>query len=105
MRLIAGVRIGLIIATTAIAAGLYLLVRLIETPFGVRRFREAVQTFWCHACTRLLGLTVRKIGAPMSKRGAIMSNHITWIDIPVIRGSALQALEGGEIDFLSSTNY
>lgn len=88
IRLVAGVRIALLIASTAIAAALYLFCRLLETPFGARRFREAVQGAWCRLCTKLLGLKIRKIGAPMNKRGAMMSNHITWVDIPVIRGAA-----------------
>jgi len=88
IRAVAWVRIGLLIGVTGAAAGLYLLVRFLERPFGVRAVREAVQTAWCVAAAGLLGLRVRRIGTPMSHNGAIISNHITWIDIPVIRASA-----------------
>lgn len=87
-RAVAWVRIGLLIGVTAAAAGLYLLVRAVERPFGVRRVREAVQGAWCVMAAWLLGLGVRRVGAPMKRNGAIVSNHITWIDIPVIRASA-----------------
>ncbi len=88
IRAVAWVRISLLIGATALAAGLYLLARFLERPFGVRCVREAVQTGWCVVATTLLGLRVRRIGEPMKRNGAIMSNHITWIDIPVIRASA-----------------
>lgn len=88
VRVVAVFRIGLIIFVTALAAGLYLLVRAVEAPFGVRSVREFVQGSWCLIITRLLGLSVRRVGRPMKERGAIMANHITWIDIPVLRGAA-----------------
>jgi len=88
VRAVAWVRITLLIGATAAAAGLYLFVRLLERPFGVRCVRETVQGVWCVVATTLLGLGVRRVGEPMKRNGAIMSNHITWIDIPVIRASA-----------------
>ena len=88
VRLVAVLRIGLIILVTALAACLYLLVKALEAPFGARKAREFVQTCWCLIISRLLGISVRRVGQPMKQRGAIMSNHITWIDVPVIRGAA-----------------
>ncbi len=87
-RVVATLRLWLLIAVTGLAALLYLAVQLVERPFGVRSVREAVQGAWAVAATRLLGLRVRSVGRPMKDRGAIMSNHITWIDIPVLRGAA-----------------
>jgi 1-acyl-sn-glycerol-3-phosphate acyltransferase len=85
---IGAARTAALLLVTLTAALIYLAARLVERPFGSRRGFEAVQTLWCRVALALLGLRLRRIGAPMRERGEIVANHSTWLDIPVIRSSA-----------------
>lgn len=41
-------------------------------------------TNWFKACTRILGIQIKAVGTPLSQKTLFISNHISWLDIPVI---------------------
>ena len=62
---------------------LLLLVRLVERPvFGQGRpWTPFITQFVCRNAFRLMGVTYRKVGAPMTGAGAVVANHTSWMDI------------------------
>jgi len=62
---------------------LLLLVRLIEHPIhGYHRpWTPHITRVVCRASIFLLGIRFRSEGQPMSERGAVVSNHCSWLDI------------------------
>ncbi len=59
----------------------------IARALGGRRDRK-IAALWCAAGTRLCGLKIRQIGAPIASGGALLVNHASWIDILVIGARA-----------------
>ncbi len=39
---------------------------------------------WFNTCTRILGIQIKTTGIPLTQRTLFISNHISWLDIPVI---------------------
>ena len=62
---------------------LLLLVRLVERLLcGLRRpVTPIFQRQVCRAFFRLSGIRLKVTGTPMRDRGAMVSNHVTWLDI------------------------
>ena len=62
---------------------LLLLVRLIERPlFGVQRpLTPYITQFVCRTAFVILGMRHVTIGERMQERGAVVSNHASWLDI------------------------
>lgn len=62
---------------------LLLIVRAIEAPiFGVKRpVTPWITQFVCRTAFIGLGVQFSIIGKPMSKNGAIVANHVSWLDI------------------------
>ncbi len=60
-----------------------LAVRLVEWPlFGQRRpITPHITQFVCRNAFRILGMRYQAIGAPMQGPGAVVSNHVSWLDI------------------------
>ncbi|GHC62805.1 lysophospholipid acyltransferase family protein [Neogemmobacter tilapiae] len=60
-----------------------LVLRLAERPlYGLRRPWTGRLTRWvCRANVAILGLGYRVEGAEMAGRGAVVSNHVSWLDI------------------------
>lgn len=86
---LAGVR-GLILgAVTYSCLSLLLLLRLAEAPmFGPRRpVTPFVTQFVCRSAFVILGLRYSVRGRPMRQRGAIVSNHASWLDIFTLNAS------------------
>lgn len=69
---------------------LHLALRLIERPlFGLRRpVTPFITQAVCKGALKLLGLRLERRGEPMQGRGALVSNHASWLDIFAI--NALQ---------------
>jgi len=63
--------------------GLLLLIRLVERPLcGVRRpVTPYVTQFVCRSAFVILGIGYRQTGEAMEGRGAVVSNHVSWLDI------------------------
>lgn len=62
---------------------LLLLLRLVERPFfGLKRpFTPFITQFVCRAALIILGIRLTVRGTPMTDRGAVVSNHASWLDI------------------------
>lgn len=60
-----------------------LAVRLVERPiFGMERpWTPRITRFVCRMAFPILGMGLDIRGAPMTARGAIVSNHASWLDI------------------------
>ncbi|WP_386626429.1 lysophospholipid acyltransferase family protein [Sulfitobacter geojensis] len=66
-----------------------LLVRLIERPlYGLHRpMTPYITQFVCRNALRILGLRLQVTGRPMTRHGAIVANHTSWLDIFVLNAS------------------
>ena len=63
--------------------GLLLVVRLVERPlFGLQRpLTPHITQFVCRSAFRILGMRFSARGVPMQHRGAVVANHVSWLDI------------------------
>lgn len=63
--------------------GLLLMVRLVERPLhGLNRpWTPYITQFVCRSAFVILGIRHRVQGALMAERGAVVSNHASWLDI------------------------
>ena len=59
---------------------LFWLVRAAEWPFG-RPVTPEITRIACGASLRLMGLRLRTHGTPMKAAGAVVANHVSWLDI------------------------
>lgn len=68
---------------TAVCLIVMLLLRLIERPiYGLRRpFTPYITQFVCKSAFRLLGMRYTMRGEVLSQKGAVVSNHSSWLDI------------------------
>lgn len=87
-RAIAWIRIGAMVLTTAVAVILYGSGKLVEKVLPFATYRQWVQTGWASLAAWMAGLKVRRHGTPMKHGGALVSNHVSWSDIPALRSSA-----------------
>lgn len=64
----------------------HLALRLFERPvFGLRRpITPFVTQAVCKGALAVLGLPLRISGTPMAGRGAVVANHVSWLDIFVL---------------------
>ncbi|WP_281982150.1 lysophospholipid acyltransferase family protein [Thalassorhabdomicrobium marinisediminis] len=62
---------------------LLLLVRLVERPLcgAGRPVTPFITQFVCRSAFVLLGIGYRRIGTPLAGAGAVVSNHVSWLDI------------------------
>lgn len=66
-----------------------LTVRLVEAPvFGQSRPATPwITRFVCRNALRLMGIRLERRGAPMRTPGALVANHVSWLDIFVLNAS------------------
>lgn len=75
---------GTILGTLTFSClGLLLLIRLLERPLcGVRRpITPYITQFVCRSALVVLGIGFKQKGDAMRGQGAIVSNHVSWLDI------------------------
>ncbi|MCA0873343.1 1-acyl-sn-glycerol-3-phosphate acyltransferase [Seohaeicola saemankumensis] len=74
---------GALIILISICLMILLLVRLIERPlYGMRRpVTPFITQFVCRNAFRILGITFSTSGQLMQERGAVVANHVSWLDI------------------------
>lgn len=67
-----------------------LLLRLIERPLcGLNRpVTPWITVGVCRAALRILGLRYSRQGRPMAGQGAVVANHVSWLDIFVLNAAA-----------------
>jgi 1-acyl-sn-glycerol-3-phosphate acyltransferase len=87
-RVIAWVRIFAMVLATLVAVILYASGKLAERVLPFLTYRQAVQSVWASVAAWMAGLKIRRHGTPMKQGGAMVSNHVSWSDIPVLRSSA-----------------
>lgn len=79
------IRAGVITAVFAFGVVLVLILRLIEPLLFAQRRpwtgRIKQAAFW--VALQVFGLKVHRIGTPLQGRGAVVSNHVSWLDIIV----------------------
>lgn len=94
----AGLRGAVLAAVVFGGLALLLLLRLAERPlFGLRRpVTPWITVGVCRAALAVLGLRYRRQGLMLRGRGAIVANHVSWLDI-----FALNA--GGPVYFVSKS--
>ena len=69
---------------------LLLVVRAVEWPvFGVARpWTPRITQTVCRAALGIMGLRLSMRGSPMTKRGAMVANHASWLDIFALNACA-----------------
>ncbi|MEB8389159.1 lysophospholipid acyltransferase family protein [Rhodobacteraceae bacterium KMM 6894] len=77
------VRGALLIAILLVGVTAMALVRLIERPlYGMHRpVTPYITQGVCHAAYVVLGIGFSRVGTPMTAPGAVVSNHVSWLDI------------------------
>ena len=79
-------RVGAMLAATAVALGLFLLGRAIRrhlwAGFGGH---YAVARLWSRLLLALFGVRRRVVGQPLRGAGVMVANHATWADILALR--------------------
>lgn len=75
-----GVALGLVLVT---GLALMLILRLVERPiFGLRRpWTPWITQVVCKVAFLILQIPVSVSGRPLSGQGAVVSNHVSWLDI------------------------
>ena len=81
---------GMILGLLALAFPVLLVLRLPERViWGARRpLTPWITQAVCAATCACLGLKRRATGAPMAGPGAVLANHVSWLDIFVLNASA-----------------
>lgn len=64
----------------------FVLAFLIGMFFFEARWQQPVATWWLRRLTDLLRLNIRVHGAPVEGQALWISNHVSWMDIPVLGG-------------------
>jgi 1-acyl-sn-glycerol-3-phosphate acyltransferase len=78
-----------LIAVVIYGLMIFLLVaRLIETPFGRRPVSPGIVQLASWLSLKVMNLPIRVHGRPMTHRGAIVSNHCSWLDIFSLNAAA-----------------
>ena len=75
---------GLILGTVTFSGlGLLLLLRLIERPiYGLHRpLTPFITQFVCRSAFRILGIRFETRGQLMRRRGGVVANHSSWLDV------------------------
>ncbi|MCC5960304.1 MAG: 1-acyl-sn-glycerol-3-phosphate acyltransferase [Rhodobacteraceae bacterium] len=82
-------RLCLLAPLVFVGLAVMLVLRLVERPlFGLRRPVTPYLTQGvCRAALVIIGLRLHVRGTPMRKRGAIVANHASWLDIFVLNAA------------------
>lgn len=85
----AGLRLPLLVVLIYGGLLIVLLLRLFERPLcGLHRpVSPYVNQFVCRAALLVLGIRLRISGRPMREKGAVVSNHASWLDILVLNAA------------------
>ena len=81
-------RLVLLALHLLLGAGLTLLLAPRDPARPFSDFHRAVIRWWHRRLCRVLGLKVHVRGQPAGTPALLVSNHVSWLDIPVIGGAA-----------------
>ena len=86
---------------------LLLLVRLVERPIhGLHRpWTPFITQFVCRNAFRVLGIGFTTQGRRMDRRGAVVANHGSWMDIFALNAAWDAALLGAELSALGDDGF
>jgi len=88
-RAIGVLRVAAFLTLTALAVGLFVPGRYLRAWLGHGvTFHFAAARLWARTSLWLIGLRLRVSGTPIGS-GALVANHSTWADIPVLRSVKL----------------
>ena len=78
-----GLRGGALGAVLGLGLGVHLAVRLVERPLHgtARPWTPAITQSVCRLSVRIMGLRHVVRGEPMRHNGAVVANHVSWLDI------------------------
>ena len=81
--LVAALRAPVLVLVVFGGLAVHLTLRLLERPvFGLRRpVTPFVTQAVCRVALAVLGIRFRVRGRPMAGRGAVVANHVSWLDI------------------------
>lgn len=84
------IRLILLVALLLGGSAIYIIVRIFEWPLlGKKRpVSGYITKLVCQISLLIIGLKLFVSGRPMNKKGAIVSNHISWLDIFVLNSQA-----------------
>lgn len=84
------IRLILLVALLLGGSAIYIIVRMFEWPLlGKKRpVSGYITKLVCQVSLLIIGLKLFVSGRPMNKKGAIVSNHISWLDIFVLNSQA-----------------
>ncbi|GIX12170.1 MAG: hypothetical protein KatS3mg118_0129 [Paracoccaceae bacterium] len=92
-RLLAVLRLAAIALGTPLLLAAFLIAQALNRA-GLPRWQDGVQSLWARMCLSLCGLSLRVEGTRMPHGGALVANHVSWIDIFTI-------LAAGRVTFLA----
>ncbi len=87
-RVLGWLKLLVMVVLTTIALALYALFKQIEKVFPRFTLRQNVQGLWAKIAAWMFGLRLTRVGHPMTQGGAMVSNHVSWSDIIVLRATA-----------------
>jgi 1-acyl-sn-glycerol-3-phosphate acyltransferase len=99
---------GLVGGLTYLCLVILLLVRLIERPvFGLHRpWTPAITRFVCRAAFPLMGMRLVRRGTPMTRPGAVVANHASWLDIFALNASqSIYFVAKAEVEFWAAIGW
>jgi len=84
------IRLVLLVSLLVLGSAIYLIIRMFEWPLvGKNRpVSGYITKLVCKGSLLVIGLRLFVSGVPMNKKGAIVSNHISWLDIFVLNSQA-----------------
>jgi len=88
-RVVGALRLMAFLTLTALALAVFVSGRYLRHWLGHGvTFHFAAARYWARAVLRLLGLRLKVQGHPV-QAGALVANHCSWADIPVLRSLTL----------------
>ena len=99
---------GVLGALVYAGLALLLLLRLVERPlFGMARpWTPNITWFVCRMAFPILGIGYKVTGKPMEERGAIVSNHSSWLDIFALNAAQrIYFVAKAEVEFWAAIGW
>jgi 1-acyl-sn-glycerol-3-phosphate acyltransferase len=86
---VAAVKVGIAAIVTLVLFTIYVGTKPLYRLFGHRMvLHRLAQRFWGRILLRLLAIKLVTVGKPMKTGGAIVANHVSWLDILALTGAA-----------------
>lgn len=80
------IRLTFLLLVLSVTTAIALLLLLVDRLTGRRHSRSSIARACFLACCRCLGIRISETGRPPEEPALLLSNHISWTDIPVLGG-------------------